>query len=104
PHCLLSRSRLFSPPISLSVLLFSFFFVFFSNAPATSVIYTLSLHDALPISLPLRITYDLFPYVSRNRFFGNFSTSTPREMASFTSKRFDRLNFLPTIFLTLITE
>ena len=35
---------------SLSVLLFSFFFFFF-NDPATTEIYTLSLHDALPIYL-----------------------------------------------------
>src|SRR5207249_10099733 len=28
----------------------SFFFLFFFNAPATTEIYTLSLHDALPIS------------------------------------------------------
>src|SRR5207249_10008288 len=33
-----------------------FFFLFFFNAPATSVIYTLSLHDALPISLALLLT------------------------------------------------
>src|SRR5439155_21802048 len=29
--------------------LFSFFFFFFFNAPTTTEIYTLSLHDALPI-------------------------------------------------------
>src|SRR2546422_4098983 len=32
--------------------LFSFFFFFFFNDTATTEIYTLSLHDALPISLP----------------------------------------------------
>src|SRR5207244_13153723 len=31
-------------------LLFRFFYFFFSNDTSTSVIYTLSLHDALPIS------------------------------------------------------
>src|SRR3712207_9361444 len=31
---------------------FSCFFFFFFNDPATTEIYTLSLHDALPISLP----------------------------------------------------
>src|SRR5690349_23886765 len=31
------------------------FFFFFFNAPATTEIYTLSLHDALPIWLPLRM-------------------------------------------------
>src|SRR5688572_32778201 len=29
-------------------------FPFFFNAPATTEIYTLSLHDALPISVPIR--------------------------------------------------
>src|SRR5205809_6876062 len=33
---------------------FTFFFFFFFNDPATTEIYTLSLHDALPISLLLR--------------------------------------------------
>src|SRR5690349_23680420 len=32
------------------MLLFFFFFFFFFNDPATTEIYTLSLHDALPIS------------------------------------------------------
>src|SRR5699024_12049065 len=39
-----SSSLLCSLPISSSLCLFSF------NAPSTTVIYTLSLHDALPIS------------------------------------------------------
>src|SRR5882672_2173353 len=34
----------------ISFLLFSFFFFFFFNDTATTEIYTLSLHDALPIS------------------------------------------------------
>src|SRR5438105_5203262 len=33
-----------------------FFFFFFFNDPATTEIYTLSLHDALPISLEVRMT------------------------------------------------
>src|SRR5438552_12855753 len=33
-----------------------FFFFFFFNDPATTEIYTLSLHDALPISLVARIS------------------------------------------------
>src|SRR5207248_4884557 len=37
----------------ISYLLFSFFFFF--NDPATTVIYTLSLHDALPIFLTLQV-------------------------------------------------
>src|SRR5437762_14073277 len=32
-----------------------FFFFFFFNDPATTEIYTLSLHDALPISQPARL-------------------------------------------------
>src|SRR6267143_7180007 len=35
-----------------SFLLFFFFFFFFFNDTATTEIYTLSLHDALPISVP----------------------------------------------------
>src|SRR5688572_33187601 len=36
-------------------LFFFFFFFFFFNDTATTEIYTLSLHDALPISLPFLI-------------------------------------------------
>src|SRR2546429_7008122 len=39
---------------SLHYLSFSFFFFFFFNDTATTEIYTLSLHDALPISTPSR--------------------------------------------------
>src|SRR5688572_33374209 len=39
---------------SVSLLSFSFFFFFFFNDTATTEIYTLSLHDALPIFLLLR--------------------------------------------------
>src|SRR5437899_12250365 len=40
-------------PVSIYLSLFpSFVLVFFFNDPATTEIYTLSLHDALPISLP----------------------------------------------------
>src|SRR5688572_33501994 len=38
-----------------SLLLFFFFFFFFFNDTATTEIYTLSLHDALPISRLMRI-------------------------------------------------
>src|SRR5207249_11681128 len=50
PHWLLSYT-LYSTTSSLT----SFHFLFFFNDPATTEIYTLSLHDALPIStmLPL---------------------------------------------------
>src|SRR5690349_24607542 len=41
-----------SPPMHLYFALpFFFFFFFFFNDPATTEIYTLSLHDALPIYL-----------------------------------------------------
>src|SRR5437667_12906192 len=36
--------------LALVIILFFFFFVFFFNDTATTEIYTLSLHDALPIS------------------------------------------------------
>jgi len=35
---------------SFYIVIFSFFFFFFFNDTATTEIYTLSLHDALPIS------------------------------------------------------
>src|SRR5206468_9297880 len=38
---------------SFSSCVFSFSFFFFFNAPAPTEIYTLSLHDALPISRPV---------------------------------------------------
>src|SRR5262245_66071739 len=37
--------------LCLSLLTYFFFFFFFFNDPATTEIYTLSLHDALPISM-----------------------------------------------------
>src|SRR5688572_32644937 len=43
-----SASLLCVPPLSI----FFFFFFFFFNDTATTEIYTLSLHDALPISSP----------------------------------------------------
>src|SRR5262245_65772506 len=43
----------------LLLLLFPFFFFFFFNDTATTEIYTLSLHDALPISLQCR--FELAP-------------------------------------------
>src|SRR5437870_9770719 len=53
-YCLLCFYRLFS----LMFLHFFYFFFFFFNDPATTEIYTLSLHDALPIfgrvNLPCR--------------------------------------------------
>src|SRR2546429_7206995 len=39
----------------------SFFFFFFFNDTATTEIYTLSLHDALPISLGEKLRYDARP-------------------------------------------
>src|SRR5947199_10072026 len=45
--------RLPMPPIILSVAFVFFFFFFFFNATATTEIYTLSLHDALPILVAL---------------------------------------------------
>src|SRR5690348_17997137 len=40
--------------LSLLLLTFFFFFFFFFNDPATTEIYTLSLHDALPIFTSVR--------------------------------------------------
>src|SRR5438105_14843230 len=44
---MLSIQRILQPPLLRFLLFFSFFFF---NHPATTEIYTLSLHDALPIS------------------------------------------------------
>src|SRR5207253_4568581 len=40
--------------LTFTLMLYLFFFFFFFNATATTEIYTLSLHDALPISTPTR--------------------------------------------------
>src|SRR5256885_16301629 len=45
-------SLFFCPTLFSSLLLFFLFFFFFFNDTATTEIYTLSLHDALPIYLP----------------------------------------------------
>src|SRR5690606_41878239 len=47
-HTLCTRCT--PPPLPLSTCCPSFFVFFFFNDPATPEIYTLSLHDALPIS------------------------------------------------------
>src|SRR5271167_5263427 len=63
---------------------FSFFFFFFFNDTATTEIYTLSLHDALPISL-LRSAYKPF-------FRGGFwdhKRSRSEEHTSELQSRFD---------------
>src|SRR5947199_7036947 len=39
----------------------SYLFIFFFNDPATTEIYTLSLHDALPILVLVHIVVDLVP-------------------------------------------
>src|SRR5262249_60949203 len=50
-----------SLPLSSSLLLYtSFFFFFFFNDTATTEIYTLSLHDALPISFISRHNSNFF--------------------------------------------
>src|SRR5690606_17599221 len=41
-------------PLSISI----YSFIFFFNAPPTTVIYTLSLHDALPIFEPYRAKFE----------------------------------------------
>src|SRR5437868_15142304 len=47
--------HLFTHLTLLHIYLYSFsFFLFFFNAPSTTEIYTLSLHDALPISVRTR--------------------------------------------------
>src|SRR5206468_6029528 len=51
----ISRSHLFIRLLFLCLSLFFLAFLFFFNAPPTTDIYTLSLHDALPIFRKLRI-------------------------------------------------
>src|SRR2546429_3467852 len=65
-----------------------FFFFFFFNDTATTEIYTLSLHDALPICLPVssRHAATLFPalvflQVQRSgKSLGHLSSSTPAQV------------------------
>src|ERR1022692_3644090 len=47
------------------LLSFSFFFFFFFNDTATTEIYTLSLHDALPISFISRMHFRQMPEMGR---------------------------------------
>src|SRR5437899_11757397 len=49
------------------ILLFFFFFFFFFNDTATTEIYTLSLHDALPISCPSRFSAERWDRCCRCR-------------------------------------
>src|SRR5688572_33056442 len=57
-----------------SILSFFSFFFFFFNDTATTEIYTLSLHDALPISASARSSQ----YSSLSSWFGSFETSAMR--------------------------
>src|SRR5205823_9906841 len=43
----------------ITIILFFYFFIFFFHDPAPPEIYTLSLHDALPISAPAATRYRL---------------------------------------------
>src|SRR5262245_66073294 len=61
----------------LSTYIFLAFFFFFFNDPATTEIYTLSLHDALPISRP-RPTSGRPSRGSRRRSAAVRSSETPR--------------------------
>src|SRR5467141_5401568 len=66
---------------TLCVSLFSFFFFFFFNDTATTEIYTLSLHDALPTSPPARRTAS-----SRPARCSTVSTSTTSRRCSARSE------------------
>src|SRR5437764_13702332 len=56
--------------VCYSICLFYFFFFFFFNDTATTEIYTLSLHDALPISR----SWALVPRMNRSRAISSSST------------------------------
>src|SRR2546427_2505022 len=58
--------------------LISHFFFFFFNDTATTEIYTLSLHDALPISFEIDRAYDLLPHVVG----ASWATSTYKDRKS----------------------
>src|SRR5467141_1003084 len=67
--------------------LFSFFFFFFFfNDTATTEIYTLSLHDALPIP----------PELSQPRFDDRFTVSTASGLAAANAARPRQSDLLPT--------
>src|SRR5437868_9822648 len=67
-----------------------FFFFFFFNAPATTEIYTLSLHDALPISLDfVLLARHAVPTLSLPGFFGVHIPSRSEEHTSELQSRFD---------------
>src|SRR6266496_5600362 len=71
-----------SRPFSRECLVYRYFFFFF-NDTATTEIYTLSLHDALPIRRPGRRS----PRVPRSR-----SSSAPARWRSRTDRKSTRLN------------
>src|SRR5471030_3552206 len=58
-----------------------FTFLFFFNVTATTEIYTLSLHDALPISSPASLTCEL-ESLNCSRFFMRHSRSRSEEHTS----------------------
>src|SRR5436309_15496066 len=51
---------------SVIIFICSSFYVFFFNDTPTPEIYTLSLHDALPISTTLPTAYDVYPLDGRH--------------------------------------
>src|SRR5688572_31620602 len=53
-----------------TLLFFLFFFFFFFNDPATTEIYTLSLHDALPILFPRGLSRSSCDHRARSRVDG----------------------------------
>src|SRR5438477_5395673 len=74
-----------------------FFFLFFFNAPATTEIYTLSLHDALPI----RRVYDPGPFADElagNRAAG-FNSYLPVRSEEHTSELQSHVNLVCRLLL-----
>src|SRR5690606_41942616 len=73
---------------SHTIPLYSLFSFFFYNAPATTEIYTLSLHDALPISFSI---YSLLsPFCSFSCISTTRSIASPRNPLLLLADRSDR--------------
>src|SRR2546429_1669728 len=76
----------YEPLRSVTFFLLSFFFFFFFNDTATTEIYTLSLHDALPISpRPSRAPQGLFSSMPMIRPWPRTSTTPDRKSTRLNS-------------------
>src|SRR2546429_2664222 len=83
-------------PVTHPLLLFFFFFF---NDTATTEIYTLSLHDALPICKPPRATTRPLPASSDHQNLGHSSAAAEHRSEEHTSELQSRLHLVCRLLL-----